>query len=890
MKKILFVITVLVLVSAMAFSCFAAPSVSVKLNGNTLEFEQPPVIIEGRTLVPLRAIFEALGASVEWDGATKTVTSQKDDITIRLTIGANTIYRNGAGVELDVPAQIVGEGYTMVPARAIAESYGVNVGWDDATKTVLLTTDEEKKQNSSNPYANIKGIVYDFDNGDEGWKGYAKACTSTVENGHLKVTSVEGVNDPQVLKNKVDADTAKYDRLVIRFKYNNYGKDDTKCNIYFATDVTGAYNEAKNIKAFYNECYVDGEGYTWAEFALFRNENWKGTCTSIRFDPASGGNGEYLIDKIILAQNESIVAELPVQPKPVPEIKSEETKNETNKNANAGTLTPAEPAASDIVFDFNHGDEGWKGYAKASTSVAENGHLKVTSVEGVNDPQISKTGLSIDTTKYSSLVIRFKYNNYGKEDTKCNIYFASDVTGSYNEAKNIKAFYNECQVDADGYTVAEFALFRNENWKGNCTAIRFDPASGGNGEYLIDKIIVKASNAGTSSTPAAETVTPTVSPSVTHSAPAVKIKTLEDCKEATGIIFEFESGDEGWKAHTKMVTPEVSGGTLKLTSVPDANDPQVIKTGLSVSTDACKTILIKYKWNATGSANFSDLYFATSNDTKLSESKKLKGSFDSYIKDTDGYSWAVFDMSTNENWNGTCTIVRFDPIGAGNGEFIIDKIVFVTSQAEGTDVTGKKRLMLVGDSIAFEYGPHLMKMISEEYVMYEKEGREIAAENLDVAVGGNAGDSKNVVKFVKQMDSEGRFNFDMFLFNCGLHDLKRNKPDRALQVSISDYESNLREVIAICKKNNVPVVFVNITPILDTRYGEDAEFIRKNEDVIAYNAVAEKVMKENDVPVIDLNGYTLSLGQLSTTMRDHAHYYVDVQQKQAQYIADYIMK
>ena len=151
-------------------------------------------------------------------------------------------------------------------------------------------------------------------------------------------------------------------------------------------------------------------------------------------------------------------------------------------------------------------------------------------------------------------------------------------------------------------------------------------------------------------------------------------------------------------------------------------------------------------------------------------------------------------------------------------------------------------------------------------------------------------DSKNVVKFVKQMDSEGRFNFDMFLFNCGLHDLKRNKPDRALQVSISDYESNLREVIAICKKNNVPVVFVNITPILDTRYGEDAEFIRKNEDVIAYNAVAEKVMKENDVPVIDLNGYTLSLGQLSTTMRDHAHYYVDVQQKQAQYIADYIMK
>lgn len=202
----------------------------------------------------------------------------------------------------------------------------------------------------------------------------------------------------------------------------------------------------------------------------------------------------------------------------------------------------------------------------------------------------------------------------------------------------------------------------------------------------------------------------------------------------------------------------------------------------------------------------------------------------------------------------------------------------------------KKRLMLVGDSIAFEYGPYLMKLIDEKYVMYEKEGREIAAQNLDAAVGGNAGDSRNVVRFVKQMIDEGRFNFDLFLFNCGLHDLKRNKPNRDLQVPIDEYEANLREVLRLCKENNVGAVFVNITPILDSRYGENSEFIRKNEDVIAYNDVAERVMAENDIPVIDLNGYTLSLGEISITMRDHAHYHADVQQKQAQYIADCIMK
>ena len=201
----------------------------------------------------------------------------------------------------------------------------------------------------------------------------------------------------------------------------------------------------------------------------------------------------------------------------------------------------------------------------------------------------------------------------------------------------------------------------------------------------------------------------------------------------------------------------------------------------------------------------------------------------------------------------------------------------------------KKRLMLIGDSIAFEYGPYLKKMIDDKFVMYEKDGREIAAVDLDVAVGGNAGDSKNVVRFVKQMESEGRFNFDLLLFNCGLHDLKRNKPGLELQVPITEYESNLREVVEICKKNNVSAIFVDITPIIDSRYTENYPFIRHNSDVKEYNNVAINVMKEKGVPVIGLNEFTLSLGELSETTRDHAHYYPEVQQKQARFIADYIM-
>ena len=107
-------------------------------NGEAKALDVPAQIIDSRTMVPLRAIFEALGATVEWDDATKTVTSKKDDTTVKLTIGTPAINVNGADKALDVAAQIV-ESRTMVPARAVAEAYGCEVAWDDATKTVTIT-------------------------------------------------------------------------------------------------------------------------------------------------------------------------------------------------------------------------------------------------------------------------------------------------------------------------------------------------------------------------------------------------------------------------------------------------------------------------------------------------------------------------------------------------------------------------------------------------------------------------------------------------------------------------------------------------------------------------------------------------------------------------------
>ncbi len=113
--------------------------VTVTYNGEKIKFDQIPVIESGRTLVPLRAIFEKLGAAIDWNGDTQTVTASKDGTTISLTIGDTNAVKNGETITLDVPSKLV-NGRTLVPVRFIADSFGVNVDWDGDMQRVLLTS------------------------------------------------------------------------------------------------------------------------------------------------------------------------------------------------------------------------------------------------------------------------------------------------------------------------------------------------------------------------------------------------------------------------------------------------------------------------------------------------------------------------------------------------------------------------------------------------------------------------------------------------------------------------------------------------------------------------------------------------------------------------------
>ncbi len=131
--------------------------VYVTLDGEPVDcasYGQEATIVEGRTLVPLRAIFEALGADVVWDKETRTVLSARNGTLIELEIGNNILVKNKQNVEIDVPAQIM-NGRTMVPARAVAESFGVAVEWDKTTRTVILTSMDDVIKKSNGDFKSV---------------------------------------------------------------------------------------------------------------------------------------------------------------------------------------------------------------------------------------------------------------------------------------------------------------------------------------------------------------------------------------------------------------------------------------------------------------------------------------------------------------------------------------------------------------------------------------------------------------------------------------------------------------------------------------------------------------------------------------------------------------
>ena len=136
MKKTAIILTVCAMLLTSA-SAGAAKNVEVYLNGSQLSFEQPPIIRDDRTFVPLRSIFENYGMKVEWDSETNSIYAYNGENEISLSIGSREMWVNGECIKLDT-APFISEDLTFVPLRAISEALKCAVEWDGIKGAVII--------------------------------------------------------------------------------------------------------------------------------------------------------------------------------------------------------------------------------------------------------------------------------------------------------------------------------------------------------------------------------------------------------------------------------------------------------------------------------------------------------------------------------------------------------------------------------------------------------------------------------------------------------------------------------------------------------------------------------------------------------------------------------
>lgn len=139
--------------------------VVVKLNRVYLYSDVPAQIINGRTLIPMRALLEQLGAKVTYDEATGTATAKEKKTTVKITQNQRTAYVNGQPYQLDVPAQII-DGRFMIPVRFVSEALGATVTWNELAQQVNISKTIAKKSSLGIP--NMIEIVDAVQSGDDG--------------------------------------------------------------------------------------------------------------------------------------------------------------------------------------------------------------------------------------------------------------------------------------------------------------------------------------------------------------------------------------------------------------------------------------------------------------------------------------------------------------------------------------------------------------------------------------------------------------------------------------------------------------------------------------------------------------------------------------------------
>ena len=460
--------------------CFAA-DITVTLDGEVVDCESygsPATIVEGRTLVPLRAIFEALGATVEWDQVTRTVTSEMGGTTIQLTVGSDTLYKNDEPVTLDVPGQIIND-RTMVPARAIAEAYGVGVEWDAATRTVVLTKPVVEVPKVDLPEGTILYLTGETYTGNEG--AYPENCPEiqVVENpdkpGDMVLYLETNVQDKQA------------------WNYLWYPCEYVPGQAYLVTYSARPGNDAfgnpvvqgsfgTNIRTNATDKGVGSyvaEGGTWKNCAVIYTvpediDVEKDMKFGIFASPIQVDGYDHNLAFSFYVDNISVI--------PYDGDEDDGIKDPALFMPPTGAGVPAGfdiNTAAGIEFDLS-------GLQATAGAYKEGVGFEFDTPAEDGDCLLMISDLDLDASKYAGVAVEFK-RVYSAKAAHSQLFFTTTSNDNVNEEMSAKQQYIEAAPAADGFMVSYCDFTESSKWNGTINLIRFDPGDGA-GNWIISKI------------------------------------------------------------------------------------------------------------------------------------------------------------------------------------------------------------------------------------------------------------------------------------------------------------------------------------------------------------------------------------------------------------------
>lgn len=269
-KYIMAMVLLVFMIVLLPNTASGAQDIRVYLDGLPVVSEEAaPLIMDGRVMVPFRAVAESLNAEVNWDPGSQKVTAVREGITVVLQIGNQTAWRNGQAVSLDRPPIII-NGRTLIPLRFFMESLGCQVGWNGQTYEVTITSPRKAMtitgfyalgDSRTSSWTNLFGKPYpEFDKGNTDVVGdLALGWYSVDAQGNLLTRSNTGWQRPDSWEKVLEA----ADTLGLRYEMVIHvtEKDNTITNLM--SDDSAVQNFVSAVLAesqIYDGVNLDFEG------------------------------------------------------------------------------------------------------------------------------------------------------------------------------------------------------------------------------------------------------------------------------------------------------------------------------------------------------------------------------------------------------------------------------------------------------------------------------------------------------------------------------------------------------------------------------------------------------------------------------------------------------